>query len=236
MIAILKERNLVLRLAFILILILGSCYLSYLAQSVKLQFITGDDRFSQVLDNAIKAQLEHSLQYDSAQRFALLKSSFPMVEQLKVRASGLNKIHVQFVAADLLYRLGSNFVLTRRGEVFLASCFSNQTIRNLPVIFLHSNPEIATEIEPEQIAFLLSLPDYINADFEVHWHNLNQINLINKQNNNDQTVIKHDQDLSLDLLATTRKLRADYLIHVHKKCQGIIKTDLRFNEQIIVSC
>lgn len=236
MITILKERNLVLRLIVMLILALVGGYLSYRAQGVQIQFITGDDRLSQGLDNAIKALLEHSLQHPNAQRFELLKTSFPVVEQLKIKQVGLNKIHVQVTAADLRYRLGSNFVLTSSGQVFLASCFSNQTIRNLPAIFLHTSPEVASEIEPEQIKFLLNLSDDLIADYEVHWHGLNQINLINRQNNHYQIVIRYDQNLTLDLLATCHKLQVAYVALATKKCHGIIKADLRFHKQIIMAC
>lgn len=220
----------------ILVLILTSYYLSYRVKAVQLQYITGDNHLSQVLDDAIKNMLTHTLHDTGAQRFALLKANFPVVEQLKVRTVGLNKVHLQFVAADLRYRLGSNFVLSSDGQVFLANCFSNHTIHNLPVIFLHTNPESVADIEPEQVIFLLNLPDYINASYEVHWHGLNQINLVSKDNNNHQIVVRHDQFLSLDLLATCYKVQATYLEHTTKKCHGIIKIDLRFNEQIIMAC
>jgi len=158
------------------------------------------------------------------------------MEALKIRRVGLDKIHVKFVATDPIYRLGSKFVLTRSNEVFLANYFSNAVLSKLPVIYLHTSPEQVADIELEQKIFLQQLPDFVLSAYEIHWHNLNQIVLINKQNAKQQILIKYSQILTPKLLLTCDKLLTEYQTHTNKKCLEAIKVDLRFEGQIIVSC
>ncbi len=232
---ILKNRKIAGYLILILALILPGYYLIYVAGRVDTQYITGDHVFAQGLDRAIRSLLVQNMTQPSHTRFLALKNNFPMVKKLKVDATGLNKIHTQFTAADLLYRLGSNFVLTRDGEVFLVSHFSESALKALPSIYLHTSPEVASDIEQAQINFLLSLPEFIVPDYEIHWYSKNKIILIKHQFNH-HILVKHDQKITPEILVTCENLITKYQEHASKKCRGAIQTDLRFDQQIIVAC
>lgn len=232
---VLKKRKIFGYLILILALLLPGYYLIYIAGCVEVQYITGDHIFSQGLDRAIRNLLEQNIKQSSDMRFLALKNNFPMVKKLKIDVTGLNKVHTQFVAADLLYRLGSNFVLTRDGAVFLVSHFSERALKTLPSIYLHTSPEIATDIEQDQIDFLLKLPEFIVPDYEVHWYGKNKIVLVKSQPNH-QIIVKHDQKITPEILVTCENLITKYQEHASKKCRGAIQTDLRFDQQIIVAC
>ena len=212
-----------------------SWYLFYNVQIVHEQIVLGDDRFSQLLDNAIRAFLDQNKHLVNLTKFDLLKNNFPMIDHLKIKYTGLNKINVQFASQDLMYRLGSKLVLTKNSDVFLTSDFSHAALRDLPVIYLHNLAESPNDIEPEQKLLLQNLSDFVIQDYEIHWHNLNQIYLVDKQNSSFKLLIRSDQIITLQLLAICQKLLVDYLAnHKNKKNREIV-ADLRFNGQIIVS-
>ena len=127
-------------------------------------------------------------------------------------------------------------MLTSSNDVLLAHDFSHAALRNLPVIFLHTSPELVTDIEPEQKSFLQHLPDFVLSEYEIHWYHLNHIMLINKQDQKQRILIKHNQSLTPELLVTCEHLRTEYQVHANKKCLETIQIDLRFDRQVIVSC
>lgn len=235
-VAILKNRKLIFASIFWMSMLGFGWYLGDVTQTVSDQFITSDTNFSVLLSQSIKALLAQNLDLAPQVRFGVLKANFPMVAQLKIQRTQLNKTHVQVVAADLAYRLGNNFVLTRGGDVFLASCFSNAVLATLPEIFLHTAVESPTEIEAAQKTFLLQLPAETVAQYEVHWYGPNQICLINKTNKMQHIMVRYDQILTPAIFTTCQQLLTTYQVHANKNCKGVIKTDLRFDKQIIVSC
>ncbi len=210
-------------------------YFNMLSQKILVQHITGDLRFSNGLSNSIKALLATNLNQKSSERFNLVKKNFPMVDRLSVRMTGLNKIHVKFSAADLVYRLGHNFVLTASGEVFLASCFLNSALKDLPTIVMHNNVELTTDISPQQINFLLTLPENLLAEYQINWYSENQAVLIH-QNKKFQITLRANQQLTPKTLEICQQLLTTYPQHAGKKCGNTIKIDLRFDKQIIVVC
>jgi hypothetical protein len=217
------------------ILLLG-WYLIAVAQNITQQFIDVDDRLSASIDLSIKNLLQTNINQSGPKRFATLNKSFPVVDQIKIRRINLAKIYVQILAPDLIYRLGSSLVLTSTGEVFLASSFSHRALQDLPIIFLHTNADSAADVDSQLIDFLRTLPDFVYADYEVHWYGANQIKLIARNNKNHHLITRHDLVLTLDLFEACHKLINSYQIHAKRKCAGIIGIDLRFEQQIIVAC
>lgn len=236
MVAILNRRQFILVTIFWTSVIVGGWYLFYQSQSVSDQYISADDVFSTNINYAIKDLLHQNIHQSSHQRFEELKIQFPMVESLKIKRIGLYKNHVQIVASDPLYRLGTKFVLTNSSKIYLSSCFSNAILSKLPNIYLHTSPESAQDIEPEQIYFLRQLPDLVPLKYEIHWYNLNQITLINKENPQQHILIKYNQIITPELLVACDKSLTEYQTHANKKCLATIKIDLRFKGQMIVSC
>jgi len=211
-------------------------YLYHVAGLVHDQFIVGDINLAPALDQAIKNLLNQNKYYASQDLFLDLKAHYPMVSQLNIKRTGIAKKFVKVTAQDLKYRLGNNFVLTDNQEVFLTNSFSSLALKAIPNIHLHTVVEVATEIEPEQKFFLKNLSELVVQDYEIHWYGINQIVLISKENSKLQIIVRYDQDVTSELLTTCHKLLATYQSHTNKKCVGIIKIDLRFEQQIIVSC
>lgn len=211
-------------------------YLYYAAQITTKQFITIDDRFAVDLNEQIKILLNETINQNHDRRFTTLKSQFPIIELLKVQRTSLNKNHVQVVASNPIYRLGEKFVLTNTNQIFLTTDFDQQALKALPQIFLHNDPKTVAEIEEAQKLFLQQLPEFVTNQYEIHWHSLNYIVLINKHNSTQHVLVKYDQNLTLALFAAVEKLFAEYQTGTNKKCQEAIKIDLRFEKQIIVSC
>lgn len=211
-------------------------YLVSATKNITQQVIDGDDRLSASIDLSIKNLLHTNINQSNPKRFASLKNNFPVVDQIKIRRIDLAKIYIQILVPDLSYRLGSSLVLTSKGEVFLASSFSHRALQDLPIIFLHTNAASASDIDLRLIDFLRKLPDFVYADYEVHWYGANQIKLIARNNTNHHLLTRHDLLLTPDLLATCHKLINSYQIHAKRKCAGIVGVDLRFEQQIIVAC
>jgi hypothetical protein len=208
-------------------------HLCYTAQIVSSQYIINDDTFSIALNKSITGLIEQKNNLAADDLFNDLKTDFPMVDQIVVRRIGLNKNLIKVAAADLVWRLGSAFVLSKKGQVFLANGFKASMLRMLPKINLHTTAESANDIENEQKQFLLNLPDFIMAEYSIHWHGPNKIILIK---NNRQIVLRHDQKLTQEILATCNKLFSDYQRHANKTCKGTIKADIRFGGQVVISC
>lgn len=236
MIAILKNRSMLLPVIYLIAVLTASWYICYIVEFAPLQFITSDERLTFELERDIRDLLSKNIKQKHDVRFLEIKTAFPMVDVLKIKRIGLDKNHVQIIASEPIYRLGSSFILTRSNEVFKASSFSNATLNKLPVIYLHTSPTVIVEIEPELKNFLSQLPEFVLINYEIHWHSLNQIVLINKQNTSKHILIKHDQILNEDLFGTCDRLVTQYQTHSNKKCLDTIKIDLRFEGQIIVSC
>lgn len=236
MITIFKDR-MVLRSGICgLVILLSSWYLYYAAQIVSRQFITVDDRLAPDLSLQVKDLLDKNISQNPEARFTELKSQVPVLEIFKVKRIGLDKDYVQVIASNPIYRLGKDFVLTSNNEVFLASNFNGSILQSLPEIFLHTKPESVTEIEDEQRFFLRQIPDFVISQYEIHWHNLNQIVLINKQNPKQHILVKYNQTLTPALFVIGEKLLTEYQAQTDKKCLEIMKVDLRFEKQVIVSC
>lgn len=199
-------------------------------------FITNDYSFSESINQSIRDSIEQKINLSGANLFTELKNDFPMVEKLVVRRTGLNKVHVQVSASDLVWRLGTTFVLTSSGEVHLSNCFKASVLRVLPKVYMHEAAEAATDIVDLQKQFLLKLPDFVIENYVAHWYGSNKIVLIDKKNNERQVIVRADQKITLDILQTSKRLFSEYQKHANKTCKGTVSADMRFEGQVIVSC
>ena len=234
--AVFKNKSFLFALLFWAGCFLASCYLYYAASIVNTQLVVSDERLSVDLDMSIKNLINQQIGKSPSFIFEELKLRYPMVSQLNVKRINIAQNYVKFAAQDLLYQLGPNFVLTKQDQVFLTSCFSEAALRGLPIIHLHSVVETANDIELGQKIFLKNLPEFVIQQYDVHWYGLNHIVLINKENAKQQIILRHDQNITKELILTCHKLMAVHQLHANKKCLGIVKIDVRFEQQIIIAC
>ncbi len=198
--------------------------------------ITCDSSFSSTVDNAIHILVGDRINSSGRFIYKILKEEFPFVESLQLRKVGLNKVHVQVGAPDLAWQVGDNFVLTNKGEAYLSSCFDAGLIQQLPKINLMTRVEFSTDISSELRQFLLELPESIREEYELAWSSPNNIMLVNRKNSKQQIVVRFDQLLTIQILQTCQQLFLKYDQQAKKPCQGIIKADIRFADQVVLSC
>lgn len=230
-----KIKNILVGIALLLSSVLA-WHLCYTAGQVSSFFITNDYSFSESINQSIQDSIEQKINLSGANLLSELKNDFPMVDQLVVRRAGLNKVHVQVSASDLVWRLGTTFVLTSSGEVHLSNCFKASVLRTLPKVHMHVLAEAATDIVDAQKQFLLKLQDFVIANYMIHWHGPNKIIFIDKENSERRVIVRADQKITLDILQTSKRLFSEYQKHANKTCKGTVSADMRFDGQVIVSC
>lgn len=211
-------------------------YCAYLAEIVDRQTIVFSKSLAGPVMDSIKLLLQQKRHDSFVATFEQLKENFPMVERLHVQPINLNHIRINVISADLAWRLGE-WVLARNGGVFAASNFTDAELSYLPTINLLTSINTSDEVVAEQKKFLLTLPDFVLDGYDIHWQGMNQIILIDKKNHARHLVVRHDLKLTEKLLQAGEQAFNDYLAQAKPACrEKTLKADLRFDQQIIVSC
>lgn len=236
MVTILKHGRLLSQSLAALLLLLGLWQFCATVSRVATYAIDCDATLAPVIKQAMHDVISSEISSFGPQLYQKLKVEFPFVQSLEMRAVGLNKVYVRVIAPDLIWQVGDHFVLTRAGDIQLASCFDQVVVQSLPKINLAINPKFASDVASELRQFLLELPEEIRSEFILDWDGPNRIMLTNRQNLTQKILIRFDQLLTLGLLQACQQLFLKYDQQAKKPCRGTVQADVRFAGQIVVSC
>jgi len=202
------------------------------ARSVSFAF---DTVLSKVQQEKIKFTVCQTGFKNPASVATLIKEKFPIIDQVIVQRHPNARWHIMVTSTPPLVRVNQQWILTELGAFVPCAHYHEPCLMGIPDIYMKTSARSTPLVSGTFKAWLIALNKTVFERYSLTWNHDYEIILTEKNNPSFSIVTTCLQPLSEQALALCENIKKDIAQHKTQSNAKIVKADIRFDKQIVVS-